>query len=322
MFADLKNAGFINAGSISAQGWEAKLELGFALRNDRTVLAYRRHHGPLIVQRPFYPEGGVCHVYVLHPPGGIVAGDHLSISVSAEQHSHSLITTPAAGKFYRSTGEQALQTVSIKVAEGAALEWLPQETIIYEGARLRSLVHVELAARARFIAWEILSLGRPACGENFDYGLADMSWQIYCQDQPLLLERLHLDTKAFIKADVGIKNGRIAGIGKAGNPDTQQGVDIVIGPGTEIIAGEGQILTAGGIDAHIHFICPQQIDEALASGVTTMIGGGTGPATGTNATTCTPGLWNIHTMLQSLDTFPMNFGLLGRGNAHGFLIKN
>jgi urease subunit alpha len=124
-----------------------------------------------------------------------------------------------------------------------------------------------------------------------------------------------VDYWGIIKADVGIKNGRIAGIGKAGNPDTQEGVDIVIGPGTEIIAGEGQILTAGGIDAHIHFICPQQIDEALMSGVTTMIGGGTGPATGTNATTCTPGPWNIYHMLQALDGFPMNFGLLGKGNA-------
>jgi len=131
----------------------------------------------------------------------------------------------------------------------------------------------------------------------------------------VITNALIVDHWAIIKADVGIKNGRIAAIGKAGNPDTQQGVDIVIGPGTEIIAGEGQILTAGGIDAHIHFICPQQIDEALMSGVTTMIGGGTGPATGTNATTCTPGPWNIHSMLQSLDGFPMNFGLLGKGNA-------
>ena len=131
----------------------------------------------------------------------------------------------------------------------------------------------------------------------------------------VITNALIVDYWGIIKADVGIKNGRIAGIGKAGNPDTQQGVDIIIGPGTEIIAGEGQILTAGGIDAHIHFICPQQIDEALMSGVTTMIGGGTGPATGTNATTCTPGAWNIHTMLQSLDGFPMNFGLLGKGNA-------
>ncbi|WP_333873963.1 urease subunit alpha [Methylobacter sp.] len=131
----------------------------------------------------------------------------------------------------------------------------------------------------------------------------------------VITNALIVDHWGIIKADVGIKNGRIAAIGKAGNPDTQQGVDIVIGPGTEIIAGEGQILTAGGIDAHIHFICPQQIDEALMSGVTTMIGGGTGPATGTNATTCTPGPWNIHSMLQSLDGFPMNFGLLGKGNA-------
>ena len=197
MFADMQEAGFANTECLPNQGWEAKLELGFALRNDRTVLAYRSHHGPLTVQRPFYPEGGVCHVYVLHPPGGIVAGDHLSLGVSAEEHSHALITTPAAAKFYRSMGGQAVQTVSINVAEGAAVEWLPQETIIYQGAQVKSAVKVELAAGARFIAWEILSLGRPACGESFDVGLADMSWQIYCQNKPLFLERLLLDAKAF-----------------------------------------------------------------------------------------------------------------------------
>ena len=131
----------------------------------------------------------------------------------------------------------------------------------------------------------------------------------------VITNALIVDYWGIIKADVGIKNGRIAAIGKAGNPDIQNGVDIIIGPGTEILAGEGQILTAGGIDAHIHFICPQQIEEALASGVTTMIGGGTGPATGTNATTCTPGPWNIEQMLRALDGFPMNFGLLGKGNA-------
>ena len=131
----------------------------------------------------------------------------------------------------------------------------------------------------------------------------------------VITNALIVDYWGIIKADVGIKNGRIAAIGKAGNPDIQNGVDIVIGPGTEIIAGEGQILTAGGVDAHIHFICPQQIEEALSSGVTTMIGGGTGPATGTNATTCTPGPWNIQQMLQALDGFPMNFGVLGKGNA-------
>jgi urease subunit alpha len=126
---------------------------------------------------------------------------------------------------------------------------------------------------------------------------------------------LILDYWGIVKADIGIKDGRIAGIGKAGNPDVQPGVDIIIGPGTEAIAGEGMIATAGGIDAHIHFICPQQIEEALMSGVTTMLGGGTGPATGTNATTCTPGPWNIHRMLQAADAFPMNLGFLGKGNA-------
>lgn len=124
-----------------------------------------------------------------------------------------------------------------------------------------------------------------------------------------------LDWWGVVKADVGIKEGKIYKIGKAGNPYTQEGVDIIIGPGTEAIAGEGMILTAGGIDAHIHFICPQQIATAIASGITTMIGGGTGPATGTNATTCTPGPWNIYRMLQAADAFPVNLGFLGKGNS-------
>ncbi|POZ53896.1 urease subunit alpha [Methylovulum psychrotolerans] len=131
----------------------------------------------------------------------------------------------------------------------------------------------------------------------------------------VITNALIVDYWGIVKADVGVKQGRIAAIGKAGNPDIQNGVDMIIGPGTEIIAGEGSILTAGGIDAHIHFICPQQIEEALNSGVTTMIGGGTGPATGTNATTCTPGPWHLQQMLLALDGFPMNFGLLGKGNA-------
>tara|TARA_R110000822_G_scaffold34103_20_gene97116 strand:+ start:1 stop:1671 length:1671 start_codon:yes stop_codon:yes gene_type:complete len=131
----------------------------------------------------------------------------------------------------------------------------------------------------------------------------------------LITNALILDWWGVIKADVAIKDGMIAAIGKAGNPDIQPGVDIIIGPGTEVIAGEGMILTAGGIDAHIHFICPQQIEEALTSGVTTMLGGGTGPATGTNATTCTPGAWHIARMLQSAESFPMNLGFLGKGNA-------
>jgi urease subunit alpha len=131
----------------------------------------------------------------------------------------------------------------------------------------------------------------------------------------VLTNALILDHWGIVKADIGLKGGHIAAIGKAGNPDTQPGVDIIIGPGTEIISCEGAIVTAGGIDTHIHFICPQQIEEALASGVTTMFGGGTGPATGTFATTCTPGPWNIERMLQAADAFPMNLGFMGKGNA-------
>jgi len=131
----------------------------------------------------------------------------------------------------------------------------------------------------------------------------------------VLTNALIIDHWGIVKADIGIKDGRIAALGKAGNPDIQRGVDIIVGPGTEIIAAEGQIVTAGGIDSHIHFICPQQADDALMSGITTMLGGGTGPATGTNATTCTPGPWNLHRMLQAADEIPVNLGFLGKGNA-------
>ena len=131
----------------------------------------------------------------------------------------------------------------------------------------------------------------------------------------VITNALILDWWGIVKADVGLKAGRIAAIGKAGNPDTQPDVGILIGPGTEVIAGEGKILTAGALDAHVHFICPQLVDEALASGITTMLGGGTGPATGSNATTCTPGEWHIHQMLKACDGLAMNIGLLGKGNA-------
>ncbi len=131
----------------------------------------------------------------------------------------------------------------------------------------------------------------------------------------VITNALILDWWGIVKADIGIKDGKIFKIGKAGNPYIQDNVDIIIGPGTEAVAGEGMILTAGGIDAHIHFICPQQIEVAIASGITTMIGGGTGPATGTNATTCTPGPWNIYRMLQAADAFPVNLGFLGKGNS-------
>ena len=131
----------------------------------------------------------------------------------------------------------------------------------------------------------------------------------------VITNALIVDHAGIWKADVGLRDGRIHKIGKAGNPDTQPGVDIIIGPGTEIIAAEGRILTAGGMDAHIHFICPQQIEDALHSGITCMLGGGTGPAHGTLATTCTPGPWHLGRMMQAADAFPMNLAFAGKGNA-------
>ncbi len=171
--------------------------------------------------------------------------------------------------------------------------------------------------------WIKVEDDRTIYGDEVKFGggkvIRDGMGQCQCVDAEVvdvvITNALILDHWGIIKADVGIKNGRIVGIGKAGNPDVQPGVDILVGPGTEVIAGEGQILTAGGIDSHIHFICPQQVDDALMSGVTTMLGGGTGPATGTNATTCTPGKWNIHRMLQAAEDLPMNIGYLGKGNA-------
>lgn len=179
------------------KGWVASLNLRFANRLGKTLLVHRDHKGPLTVQRPFYPEGNACHVYLLHPPGGIVGGDDLSISIVADAGSHALITTPAAGKFYRSEGLWANQTVNLTAADNAILEWLPQETIIFQGAHLKSIVSIDLAQSARFIGWEILSLGRPASGEGFDYGAVDLHWKIHCEQRPLFLERLRLDAKAF-----------------------------------------------------------------------------------------------------------------------------
>lgn len=177
--------------------WEAELTLGFAKRGDKTVLARRKHRGPLTVQRPFYPEGGICHVYLLHPPGGVVAGDHLTIEANVENGAQALITTPAAGKFYRSGGGEARQTVNLSIAENASLEWLPQETIVYDAAKLNSAMNIDLAEQASFIGWEVLALGRPAAGEGFDFGQASLNWRISRAGKLFYWERLRLDAQAF-----------------------------------------------------------------------------------------------------------------------------
>ncbi|KAF3980934.1 MAG: urease accessory protein UreD [Methylococcales symbiont of Hymedesmia sp. n. MRB-2018] len=179
-------------------GWKAELTLGFAHNGNKTVLAQRSHKGPLTVQRPFYPEGGLCHVYIIHPPGGIVSGDQLSINVQLGHKTKALITTPGAAKFYRSNGEQAVQTVSLKIKEDSVLEWLPQETLIFEGARLLSDIRVDLLGNAKFIAWEICALGRPAAGESFKQGEALLKWQVFRDGMPLFLEKMCLDSEAFL----------------------------------------------------------------------------------------------------------------------------
>ena len=171
-------------------GWQARLSLGFARQPSRTILRQSRHFGPLQVQRPFYPEDAtVCHIAVLHPPGGVVGGDELRIDAVLDCDTHALITTPAAGKFYRSAGPVARQTQYLTVAPGAALEWLPQETIGFSGARVQTQTRVELSGNARFIGWDILCLGRPAAGELFTTGEYRQDFELWRDGEPLYLER-------------------------------------------------------------------------------------------------------------------------------------
>jgi urease accessory protein len=157
--------------AVHLQGWRAELALAFERRAARTVLATRRHEGPLVVQRPFYPEGeAVCHAIVLHPPAGIAGGDELEVSVRSAPHAHALLTTPGAGKWYRSAGPWARQRLDFDVADGACLEWLPQETIVFDGALARLETEIRLAGDARYVGWEILCLGRSGSGEKLERG--------------------------------------------------------------------------------------------------------------------------------------------------------
>lgn len=178
-----------------ADGWSAQLRMGFRAAAGRTVLAQRQRHGPLAVQRPFYPEGEVCHVYLLHPPGGVVGGDCLQVDCELASDSHALITVPGATKFYRSAGAQAHIAQRMTVADGACLEWLPQENIYFPGARVTMHTRVDLCGEARLAWWEIHCLGRPAIDERFDAGALDTGLQIWRDDRPLLIERLRVDSR-------------------------------------------------------------------------------------------------------------------------------
>ncbi|HTQ36479.1 MAG TPA: urease accessory protein UreD, partial [Steroidobacteraceae bacterium] len=196
----------------TGKSWQARLELGFRREGGRTILAHRRHMGPLVVQRPFHPEGPVCHVYLVHPPGGIVGGDSITLQVDVETHAHALLTTPAATRFYRA-GPHPRATVHQLLAVRGALEWLPQETIVFEGARAHATTRVELAGdEARFLGWEVACLGRPACGEGFREGELLQDFLLYRDGQPLLLDRTRLagDSPA-LSAGWGLAGSRAMG---------------------------------------------------------------------------------------------------------------
>jgi len=205
-------------------GWEAHLQLGLTYKNDKTVLSKRRHEGPLTLQRPFYPEqDGTCHLYVLHPPGGIVGGDSLNIDVLCEENTSTLITTPGASKFYKSNGFTAWQNQNLIVKEHASLEWLPQETILFDTARVDSSTKVQLSEKASFIGWEIVSFGRPACNEEFLQGMFKQSFEIWKDDEPLLIDRVAINDRAEVFNSLwGLQSQPVMGLLTVVNNDSSK----------------------------------------------------------------------------------------------------
>jgi urease accessory protein len=193
-------------GALSAgSGWKAELELGFSTQRNRTVMHRVSHSGPLRVQRPFYPEGEVCHVYMLHPPGGVVGGDHLDIAVTAGPGARVLLTTPGSTKFYQSAGDWALFEQRLSILEGGSLEWFPQENILFPGAKLQAKTDVLLSGDAIFMGWDIICLGRPSNQERFETGLLDAGLNIYRDGQPVLLERQRVLSAESLDAAAGMR---------------------------------------------------------------------------------------------------------------------
>lgn len=200
--------------SVAGRQWKAKLKLRFERRNSRTVLVQRQHLGPLYVQKPFYPEGNeVCHTYLLHPPAGIVGGDKLDINVCVEQHAHALVTTPAATKFYRTNSDVGSLSQSIDVREDAIMEWLPNDNILFNGARAKIKTRINLEKRSRLIAWDSLCLGRPACVEDFVQGSCRQRFEVWMHGSPLLIDALHIGANSDIySANWGLKDCPISGL--------------------------------------------------------------------------------------------------------------
>lgn len=192
--------------------WLAELKLGFESDGRRTILSERKHYGPLIIQKPFYPEGEVCHVYLIHPPGGIVGGDELSLTVNVNKKAHALITTPAATKFYRGNGYEAKQLQNINVHAGCKTEWLPQETIFFSGCEARTKTIITLEDDAQFIGWEIVCLGRPASKEIFEQGYCRQQIEVWRDKAPVVIERSLLQGgDELLQADWGMQGFTVLG---------------------------------------------------------------------------------------------------------------
>lgn len=206
-------ADIVSPADTAGDSWHARLDLEFAPRETMTRLVARRHRGPLQVQRALYPEGdGTCHVYILHPPGGVVGGDRLDIDVTLAAHARVLLTTPAAGKIYRSDVRDAHIAQSLRVASGAILEWFPQETIFFRGARAHMHTRVELEAGAGFVGWEIACLGRRAAAETFDQGAVRAAFELWREGVPLFIERAHFcGGDAALSAPWGMDNYSVTG---------------------------------------------------------------------------------------------------------------
>ena len=196
-----------------SEGWKAKLYLKFIEENNKTVLKKRSHQGPLQVQKAFYPEAsGACHVYILHPPGGVVGGDSFDVKIEVDPNAKVLVTTPAAGKFYRSAGDEAYQQQTITVADHGVLEWFPSENIFFPGAKVKLETRVDLSRESHFIGWDILCLGRPAIGETFSHGRLTQKFEIFQNGRPIRLDRLLVREKdAILDAKWGLGGKPVVG---------------------------------------------------------------------------------------------------------------
>ncbi len=204
----------VSANKIDQRRWQAELSLSYKKSNNRSVIARREHVGPLVVQKPFYPEGDeVCHTYLLHPPGGVVGGDQLTINVDVQSAAHALVTTPASTKFYRCDDRDARQHQNLTVADNAVLEWLPQDTILFDQAKVNSITRVDLAPQAKFAGWEILCLGRPASGEIFNSGYCRQAFEIWRAGKAELIERSALmGGSELLNAQWGMANYSVMGL--------------------------------------------------------------------------------------------------------------